>query len=93
VNLRTVQVDVFDHRGNGQLLYFKERFLDAEDPQRPRLVSISDSLRQLGISDSTFMGPGVAELRRILEKAQLPNLAQEFGLDQIDGECHDRNSS
>jgi DNA phosphorothioation-associated putative methyltransferase len=93
VNLRTVQVDVFDHTGNGQLLYFKERFLDAEDPQRTRLVSISDSLRQLGISDSTFTGPSTFELRRILDEAQMPNLAQELGLDQIEGECHDRNGS
>lgn len=86
VNLRTVKVDVFDHRAERQLLYFKERFLDAEDPQRTRLSSISDSLRQLGISESTFMGPTVAELRRLVETAQVPNLAQELGLDQIEGE-------
>src|SRR5260370_3497175 len=93
VNLRTVKVDVFDHRADRQLLYFKERFLDAEDPQRTRLSSISDSLRQLGISDSNFMGPSTFQLRRILDEAQMPNLAQELGLDQIEGECHDRNGS
>ncbi len=33
VNLRTVQVDVFNHAADGQLPYFKERFFDADDPQ------------------------------------------------------------
>ena len=64
VNLRTVQVDVFNHDGEGQLLYFKERFLDPEHPDCARLASISASLREIGISDSTFWGPKAAELRR-----------------------------
>ena len=37
VNLRTRSVDVFDHTGKAELLYFKERFLPAEDPQREAL--------------------------------------------------------
>jgi len=32
VNLRTRWVEVFDHAGRAELLYFKERFLPAEDP-------------------------------------------------------------
>jgi DNA phosphorothioation-associated putative methyltransferase len=80
VNLRAVRVDVFDHTGDGQLLYFKERFLDADDPQRARLVPISDSLRALGISDSTFMGPNAAQLRRAIAEAKRPDLAYELGL-------------
>jgi hypothetical protein len=80
VNLRAVHVDVFDHTGDGQLLFFKERFLDADDPQCARLVTISDSLRALGISDSTFMGPNAAQLRRALAEAKRPELAYELGL-------------
>jgi len=80
VNLRAVQVDVFDHTGDGQLLYFKERFLEADDPQRGRLVAISESLRELGIADSTFMGPNAAQLRRILAEAKRTELAHELGL-------------
>jgi DNA phosphorothioation-associated putative methyltransferase len=80
VNLRAVHVDVFDHTGDGQLLYFKERFLDADDPQCARLVAISDSLRALGISDSTFMGPNATQLRRALAEAKRSELAQDLGL-------------
>jgi DNA phosphorothioation-associated putative methyltransferase len=84
VNLRTIQVDAFQHSREGQLLYFKERFLDADDPQRTRLASISDSLRQVGISDSAFMGPKANELRRILDEAGLSRLSDELGLVQVE---------
>jgi DNA phosphorothioation-associated putative methyltransferase len=93
VNLRTVQVDVFDHTGEGQLLYFKERFLEADDPQRAQLLLVSDSLKQLGISDSTFLGPRAVELRRILGDARVPNLADELGLTQMEEGLRDRNLS
>ena len=80
VNLRTVQVDVFNHAADGQLLYFKERFLDTDDPEQQRLLSTSDLLRQLGISDSTLLGPRIPELRRIISEANRPNLAEDLGL-------------
>ena len=35
VNLRTRWVQVFDHSADGQLLYFKERFLGTNNPRRP----------------------------------------------------------
>src|SRR5262249_32285940 len=34
VNLRTRFVEVFDHTLSGQLLYFKERFLPSDHPER-----------------------------------------------------------
>ena len=34
VNLRTRFVEVFDHSSSGQLLYFKERFLPSDHPER-----------------------------------------------------------
>ena len=80
VDLRTVHVEVFNHTAEGQLLYFKERFLDPDDPERQKLLSISDLLRQLGIPDSTFLGPRVPELRQIIAEANGPNLAQNLGL-------------
>lgn len=88
VNLRTVQVDVFNHAADGQLLYFKERFLDADDPERQRLLSISDLLRQLGVPDSTLLGPRFPELRRIISEANRPNLADDLGL----GHAEDQKS-
>ena len=86
VNLRTLQVDVFNHTGEGQLLYFKERFFDTDDPEHQRLLSISDLLRQLGISDSTLLGPRITELRRIISDANRPNLTEDLGLVHAEGQ-------
>jgi hypothetical protein len=71
VNLRTRWVQVFDHSADGQLLYFKERFLSANDPGRIEMEAFSAKLRKLGLSDAAVLGPtkkGLAELR---EKAGL----------------------
>lgn len=85
VNLRTVQVDAFEHAGDGQLLYFKERFMDADDPYRELVAAISNSLRELGVSDSTFAGPRAAELRRILAEAGRSDISEKLGLGQSEG--------
>ena len=66
VNLRTQRVEVFDHSGDGQLLYFKERYIDPADPQCPRLREISELLMKLGVSDELFLGPSTHELSRML---------------------------
>lgn len=80
VDLRAARVDVFDHASDDQLLYFKERFLDADDPQRGRLLAISDTLRQLGVADSAFLGPKTADLRHMLLDSGHSELLSELGL-------------
>jgi DNA phosphorothioation-associated putative methyltransferase len=85
VDLRAARVDVFDHTGDRQFLYFKERFLDADDPQRGRLLEISDTLRRLGISDSVFMGPAAVALRQKLCDSGEAELVCELGLNRREG--------
>jgi hypothetical protein len=68
VNLRTRWVQVFDHSQDGQLLYFKERFLGANHPRRPEMEVFSAKLRKLGLSDTELMGPGKAEFSALLKK-------------------------
>ena len=66
VNLRTRWVQVYDHSADGQLLYFKERFLSANHPQRAEMEAFSAKVRKLGLSDMAMLGPtkkGFAELR------------------------------
>jgi DNA phosphorothioation-associated putative methyltransferase len=84
VDLRAARVDVFDHTGDRQLLYFKERFLDADDPQRERLVMISNVFRRLGISDSVFQGPGILALRQMLCVSGEAELVRQLGLDRLE---------
>ena len=85
VNLRRVQVEVFEHAGEGQLLYFKERFLDPEDGQRARLVRVSETMKDIGLQDSPFSGPRAADLRRILAAAGRGELVDELGLTRWEG--------
>lgn len=71
VNLRNRWVQVFDHSADGQLLYFKERFVGASHPRRTEMEAFSAKLRKLGLSETMVLGPtkkGLAELR---EKAGL----------------------
>lgn len=62
VNLRTLWVEVFDHSGQGELLYYKERFLAADHPEREALLSLRDSVTRLGATDSDFLGPRLAQI-------------------------------
>jgi hypothetical protein len=71
VNLRTRWVQVFDHSQDGQMLFFKERFLGAGHPQRAEIEAFSAKLRKLGLSDSALMGPTKTEFAGMLEKAGL----------------------
>jgi len=66
VNLRTRWVEVFDHAGKAELLYFKERFLAAEDPQRDTLVTLAGALRNIGVDERSFLGPSRAEVQEML---------------------------
>ena len=49
VNLKTRWVQAFDHREEGQLLYFKERFVAPEHPGYVDMVRFSDHLRKSGV--------------------------------------------
>jgi DNA phosphorothioation-associated putative methyltransferase len=77
INVRTGQVDTYDHSGQGQLLYFKERYLDPDHPGRSEMVTLSEVLRQIGVTETQFVGPSAHDLRsRLLQagRADLLNL-------------------
>jgi DNA phosphorothioation-associated putative methyltransferase len=71
VNLKTRWVQAFDHRGSGQLLYFKERFLAPDHPRVEKMVTFSAKLRELGINEQVGFGPTIVELSALLEKQGL----------------------
>lgn len=91
VNLRTQRVEVFDHSGDGQLLYFKERYIDPADPQCPRLREISESLMKLGLSGAGFLGPSAPELYRMLRAEGRDDLIQALGLNSREEKVHGRD--
>lgn len=68
VNLRTRWVQVFDHSADGQLLYFKERFVALNHPLRAELEAFSMKLRKLGVSDTLLMGLPNTEFAELLKK-------------------------
>jgi DNA phosphorothioation-associated putative methyltransferase len=71
VNLRTRFVEVFDHSSSGQLLYFKERFLPPDHPDRARMISFSAKLRGLDLGVAMNGGPSKAELLPLLARKGL----------------------
>lgn len=71
VSLRTRWVQVFDHGAEGQLLYFKERFVSANHPRRTELLSFSAKLGKLGLSDKVLVGPSRSEFAERREGAGL----------------------
>jgi hypothetical protein len=64
-------MQVFDHSADGPLLYFKERFVGANYPRQSKMVVFSATLRRLGLSDTSLMGPREADFAGMLEKAGL----------------------
>jgi len=71
VNLRTRWVQVFDHSADGQLLYFKERFVGANHPRRSEMAAFSAKLKKLGLSETVMLGPTKKGLAELCEKAGL----------------------
>jgi len=61
VNLRTRWVQVFDHSADGQLLFFKERFLSPDHPCASEMQSFGDKVRKLGIPEIVCQGPSKSE--------------------------------
>ena len=68
VNLRTRWVQVFDHSADGQLLYFKERYVGASHPRRPEMEAYSVKLRKLGLAEQVGFGPTLKGFRELIER-------------------------
>jgi hypothetical protein len=68
VNLRTRWVQVFDHRAEGQLLYFKERFVAPDHPRRTEMEKFSAKVRKVGLADQGGSRPTVTAFGDVLER-------------------------
>jgi hypothetical protein len=68
VNLKTRWVQAFDHRGSGQLLYFKERFLAPDHPEIEEMTTVSTKLRKLGVTEEVGFGPTRNEFDALLAR-------------------------
>jgi hypothetical protein len=73
VNLRTRWVQAFDHRAEGQLLYFKERFVSPDHPRLAEMQTFSTKVRKLGIPEVMGLAPTKGELGSLLVKLGLNN--------------------
>ena len=71
VNLRNRWVTVHDHRGTGQVLYERERFLPPEHPGRSNMESYSRKLRRIGVDWSDGIGPTRPQLEAHLRRLGL----------------------
>lgn len=69
VNLRNRWVQAFDHSADGQLLYFKERFLEPEHPDTPAMRELSAELQRLGVQERDGLGPPKPLLHTMLQRA------------------------
>lgn len=68
VNLRTLFVEIFDHSvgPKTQLLYFKERFMGRDHPNRKAMEQFSAKLRALGLNEATIgFGPTAEEFEAL----------------------------
>lgn len=66
VNLRTRWVQAYNHTAEGQLLYFKERFLPPDHPRFREMAAFSAKLRKLGVSEQVGFGPKKSEYEALL---------------------------
>lgn len=71
VNLRTRWVQVFDHSAEGQLLYFKERFVGPNHPRRMEMQKFNVKLRKLGVVETMAVLPSRADLQHLVSRAGL----------------------
>jgi len=65
VNLRTRWVQVFDHRAEGQLLFFKEKLTSLSHHRRAEMEKFSAQLSKLGIREGMSPGPTKAEFEQL----------------------------
>lgn len=68
VNLKTRWVQAFDHRGSGQLLYFKERFLGPDHPGIEAMKLFSAKLRKFEITEQVGFGPTKSEFEALVAR-------------------------
>ncbi len=71
VNLRNRWVEVFDHRADGQLLFYKERLVGPQDPLVAGAAEFSRRLARLHVAQIPFDGPRQAEFERLLASRNL----------------------
>lgn len=71
VNLRTRWVQVFDHSAEGQLLYFKERFVGPNHAGRSGMERFSAKLRKLGVVETLHVLPSKQMLEEMMHRAGL----------------------
>jgi hypothetical protein len=64
-------VEVFDHRADGQLLFFKERFVGPQHPLVEAMAEFSRRLAKLGIVAGPFQGPRQVEFAQVLAARNL----------------------
>ena len=72
VNLRSFFVEVFDHAIGPkiQLLFFKERFVGKDYPNRPLMEKFSAKIRKLGLTEATIgFGPDKESFRAVCAAA------------------------
>lgn len=69
VSLKKQSVDIYDHASieRQELLYFKERYVALEHPDRVTWESFSVKLQELGLDLSTDFGPSKQELLAVLD--------------------------
>ena len=68
VDLRTLFVSVFDHSEQGQILFYKERFLPPEDPEQEALLAYSKKLAKIGIDERFGTAPDKEEFLALLDE-------------------------
>lgn len=80
VNLRNLFVEIFDHSvgPKTQLLFFKERFVGLDYPNRAAMEKFSAKVRNLGLNEATIgFGPTESEFDALARAAGLsPNLTR-----------------
>ena len=67
VDLRNLFVSVFDHSGQGQLLFYKERYLPPEHEEQDDLSSYAKKLEKIGIDGRFGLGPNRQQFLELLD--------------------------
>jgi len=83
VNLRRQTIEIFDHRSEEkqEVLYFKERYVSADHPERGRWEEFSKTLLGLGLELDIGYGPSKQQLIRYLESREARNIIDQLNND------------
>lgn len=71
VDLRQLFVSVFDHSGQGQILFYKERFLATEHSDQEELCAYAKKLGKIGIEERFGGGPNKEQFLELLDELGL----------------------